>query len=1117
MSGKKGTRSKRFPNPYVGPKPFTGEESDRFFGRTEEIAILEGLVLARRVTLLFAQSGAGKSSLLNAGLIPSLQKIHTGGYGVRKYRYQKMRVLPVLSVGGAIPADVREQDVKNVYVFSTLLTLYPQERQRRKLIKLSLAEGLENSLGRAQDQEDAPADEGDEIPDTLIIFDQFEELFTRHPEHWREREKFFTQVRDALDDYPSLRMLFSMREDYIAELTPYLGLLPDRMSSQFRLERLREAAALDAIRLPAEKAGRHFAEDAAELLVEWLRASQPTGPDTRSVPTSESPAQTAAQTEFVEPVQLQVVCQRLWDKLPADKQTIERHDVEKYGDVQMALQEFYEQAIRDVREETLTPGKSVGELRLRTWFERQLITPAGTRSLVYKGENDTGGLPNAIVEFLDYAAHIIRPMIRGRDTWYELTHDRLVAVIRRSNWVWRRVHAASWQLQAERWEQENQPESLLLSEDALAEALQWSDQQEYTPEPHEQRFLGYSRQRLDSIQRRRTLESGKRIHLEETGWGVIFAQDDPQAAAIRMALQELLEWRKEEAGTRYQLFGFEGREGYNSGESAQQFLRRFGVGPGITNYEKVPYYLLLVGDPERIPLEFQYGLQTRYAVGRLFFQDLPAYANYARSVVQSENGSSSLLPQVALFGPQNPGDFAAGYAMPDLIKPLLGTLHSLQQDRDWEIGLALQAEATEERLKDLLGGPGTPALLFSVSHGLSMPNGDPMQRALQGAILYQVDPPSYFAGGDLDDEARLWGSIAFLFGGWSAGTPRMDNFPPAEGVPEEIAPAPFVADLPQRLLGHARGGMLAVVGHVDRMQTASFSWKGVELGTTHFSSVLRRLMEGYTMGAAIEPLTQRYALLASMLAEELQQVFFYGGKGAQSELAGLNLHTVDARNFVILGDPAVRLPLENGPVARERPTIEPPQLSDEILAQASVAAQAVEYEDIRAKTSAALASDLSEEAKTQMLDQRIEEAQAIEAASERVQALVSLASLLDGDALRSILKQALEAAAAIDYERLRAQALVALAPYLSDDLLEKGLALAKAIADEGIRAQALAALAPDLSSPRLYFNGVSGATGEYWTPPLTVRELAEIIRGDKPPEDLAELEPRWRYGASVQL
>jgi predicted GTPase len=62
------------PNPYIGPNPFTSHNRQFFFGRNEETAILRGLVLVRRATLLFAQSGAGKSSLLNADLIPALTR-----------------------------------------------------------------------------------------------------------------------------------------------------------------------------------------------------------------------------------------------------------------------------------------------------------------------------------------------------------------------------------------------------------------------------------------------------------------------------------------------------------------------------------------------------------------------------------------------------------------------------------------------------------------------------------------------------------------------------------------------------------------------------------------------------------------------------------------------------------------------------------------------------------------------------------------------------------------------------------------------------------------------------------------------------------------------------------
>ena len=58
--------------PYVGPRPF--EQSDRavFFGRTQEANELVSLLTAHAAVLLYSQSGAGKTSLVKAGLIPLL-------------------------------------------------------------------------------------------------------------------------------------------------------------------------------------------------------------------------------------------------------------------------------------------------------------------------------------------------------------------------------------------------------------------------------------------------------------------------------------------------------------------------------------------------------------------------------------------------------------------------------------------------------------------------------------------------------------------------------------------------------------------------------------------------------------------------------------------------------------------------------------------------------------------------------------------------------------------------------------------------------------------------------------------------------------------------------------
>jgi hypothetical protein len=126
-------------------------------------------------------------------------------------------------------------------------------------------------------------------------------------------------------------------------------------------------------------------------------------------------------------------------------------------------------------------------------------------------------------------------------------------------------------------------------------------------------------------------------------------------------------------------------------------------------------------------------------------------------------------------------------------------------------------------------------------------------------------------------------------------------------LPAASAGQPFVARLSQALLEHPHGGCLAFVGHVDRAWNCSFLWKGVKPRILPFTNTIKAFLAGSPLGMAMEYVSAKYATTASELTNLLHEIRAYERKVDGRELAQLWLATNDARNFLVVGDPAIRL------------------------------------------------------------------------------------------------------------------------------------------------------------------------------------------------------------------
>lgn len=405
-------------------------------------------------------------------------------------------------------------------------------------------------------------------------------------------------------------------------------------------------------------------------------------------------------------------------------------------------------------------------------------------------------------------------------------------------------------------------------------------------------------------------------NLAEAGWGIILPEGlDPK---IREALAPLIEQRRRQVGDAKLFRIFEGKAGYRRGDTVRAWLDRFNVGLATVDPELgVPLYLLLVGGPDLIPFEFQYLLDAYWCVGRVAFDRVEEYRSYAEGVVRYEEAATiGHKRQVAVFNTRNIGDRATAMLHDQVATPLAGggaTQRPLGQRQGFALTPLLADAATKENLGKTLTA-NQAALLFTGSHGVGFSVADARQRAMQGAILCQdweggpVGDAEMFSAGDIDGNARLDGLIHFFFACYGGGAPAFDTYSrQPDGNPLRICPEAMVARLPQVML--ARGAQ-AVLAHIDRAWSYSFQAGRGAPQTQEFRDVMTRLLRGERIGQSTDQFNLRWAVLSAELADLQQQRELLAGQVPDAVVANRWVARDDARNYVILGDPAVRLRVE---------------------------------------------------------------------------------------------------------------------------------------------------------------------------------------------------------------
>lgn len=362
--------------PFIGPRPFTEADARIFFGRESELAALVAEVLSTQIVLLYASSGSGKSSLINAGLIPVMRS--------QDFKVSQLRVKTLASSG------------------------------EQPLVEL-LSKAIRGS-----------ASQGSTRP-SLLVLDQFEEIMVAVP--YAELDELSETIYDTMVKNPLARIVISFREEYLAKVGALFTKASEVSTGNFHLDRLSGSGALEAFDRSLGTVGFGVEDEAGQLFLDKL-----------ATPTQRHTTEVGFEPLYLQLLGSQLwsfISNRgpAGKSLNADgagnaHSVVTAADIYGLVDFDQAIERFYNTTISQV-----CMSHHVTEKAMRDWIDQKLVTLDETRSMVRRQVDQTEGLKTSALD--DLVKHgLLRTEPRGEDLWLELAHDQLVERVRELNRIW---------------------------------------------------------------------------------------------------------------------------------------------------------------------------------------------------------------------------------------------------------------------------------------------------------------------------------------------------------------------------------------------------------------------------------------------------------------------------------------------------------------------------------------------------------------------------------------------------------------------------------------------------------------------------------------------------------